>query len=65
MDVRCNALGRENGAWDMLVTLIQKIKDSNSPFAIGMADFVIVGDGAAEVVDEIVGVVCTSIVLVV
>jgi hypothetical protein len=49
----------------MLVTLIQKIKDSNSPFAIGMADFVIVGDGAAEVVDEIVGVVCTSIVLVV
>jgi len=39
--------------------------ERTEPFAIGMADFVIVGDGAAEVVEEIVGVVCTSIVLVV
>lgn len=49
----------------MLVTLMRKVEDWNSPFAIGMADFVVVGEGAAEVVEEMVGVVCTSIELVV
>lgn len=65
MNVRSDALGRENGTWDMLATIVWEIEDWNSPFAIGMADFVVVGEGAAEVVEEMVGVVCTSIVLVV
>lgn len=65
MNVGSDALCRENGAWDMLVTLMRKVEDWNSPFAIGMADFVVVGEGAAEVVEEMVGVVCTSIELVV
>jgi hypothetical protein len=64
VDVRSDALGREDGAWDLLVTLIREFEALSSPFAIGMADF-IVGVGVAEVVEDVVGVVCTSIVLVV